>query len=125
MNGLGQITLPFGISLPNYSSSTPDQSAVISGYSSPVQVSGYQISNTAPNYDTALQEFNLLPQTLDQSQSDTNIVGNPISSYVSAGEPLAVGGAGGGLPLSSNMSSWLWLAAIVFGGFIVVEGMSR
>ena len=67
------------------------------------------------------QAFGLLPLDLSQSASDTSVVGAPISSYVAAGEPLAGSGGGGGFSLPSNTSTWVWLAVVLVGGFMVIK----
>jgi len=105
MRGMGQIGLPL----------QPWQAPP-----SDVTVTGYTTGGGA-SPSNVVEAFNFLPLDLSQSASDTSVVGAPISSYVAAGEPLAGSGGGGGFSLPSNTSTWVWLAVVLVGGFMVIK----
>jgi len=119
MRGLGQINMP----AQGWGAPAPAVTLDTSAFNS--QIAANQAAGSDLSPANLAQAFNLLGYTFGQSPSDTAIVGNPISSYVAAGEPLATsgggGGGGGGIGLPSNTSTWLWLAVVLIGGFAVIK----
>jgi hypothetical protein len=116
---LGQVSLPFGLSLPDFSPNAPAlQPWTAPAMPNVVDTSGLTIGGGGSSYTADLQALNFLP--IGETGLDTSVINAPISSYVAAGEPLAPG-ADGSAPSGGNVSTWIWLALILLGGMMVAR----